>query len=203
MLEIIPSELPESTGWQIGYARVSTEEQSVDMQVAALIKSGVDPDNIYSENVSGVSKRRYQLDLAIKRCRKGDTLVVWKLDRVGRSLLDLLARIDKLEKKGVGFKSLTEGIDTTTPGGRLILHVMAALAEFERDLVVERTREGVRRYIEKGGKIGRELVMTEEVRQKVLALFKKGASASEAAKAVGVKPQTIYKHFPGGPSKHR
>jgi len=195
--------LSDDQGLLIGYARVSTQDQSIDMQVAALVKSGVDPDNIYSETISGVHKRRWQLDLAIKRCRAGDTFVVWKLDRVGRSLLDLLGKLKRIEDKGVAFKSITEGIDTATPGGRLIMHVMGALAEFERGLVQERSREGMRRYIEKGGKVGRELVMTPEKRKEVQAMFKAGATTREAAKAMKVKPQTIYKYFPGGPEKYR
>lgn len=203
MFQIVPSTLPESTGWQIGYARVSTDDQSLDMQIAALEKAGVKSDCIYSEKISGVSKKREQLALAIEACRPGDTFVVWKLDRMGRSLLDLLDKLKQLEDKGVGFRSITEGIDTTTPGGRLILHMMAALAEFERDLVVERTREGVKRYIEKGGQIGRERQMTDEAIATVSDMFKQGASAAEAARAVGVTPQCIYRYFPGGPSKYR
>ena len=181
----------ESEGWLVGYARVSTDEQSVDMQTAALEKAGVDPKNIFSEKISGVSNKRVQLDEAISYCRKGDTLVVWKLDRFGRSLLDLLGRLKLLEEAGIGFKSLTEGIDTTTPGGRLIMHVMGALAQFERDLVVERTREGVRRHIERGGKIGRELVMTEAARAKVAKMFRAGGSAREAAKEKAKMPDNF------------
>lgn len=175
----------------------------MQMQIDALTKAGVDPDLIYSEQVSGVSKRRWQLDLAIKACGPGDTLVVWKLDRVGRSLLDLLARLKKLEDAGIGFKSLTEGIDTTTPGGRLIMHVMGALSQFERDLIVERTRAGVKAHIARGGKHGRDQIMTAERCKEALQMFKAGASAREVAKRFKVQPQTIYNYFPGGPEKYR
>lgn len=187
----------------IGYARISTAEQSLQMQIDALVKAGVSPDMIYSEQVSGVSNRRWQLDLAIKACQPGDTLVVWKLDRVGRSLLDLLARLKKLEDAGVGFKSLTEGIDTTTPGGRLIMHVMGALSQFERDLVVERTRAGVKAHIARGGRHGREKIMTADKCREALKMFKTGATTREVAKRFGVQPQTIYNYFPGGPEKYR
>lgn len=185
----------------VGYARVSTAEQSLQMQIDALIRAGVEPDNIFSEQVSGVSVRRYQLSLAIKTCRKGDTLVVWKLDRMGRSLLDLLAKFHKLEAAGVRFKSLTEGIDTTTPGGRLLMHMMGALAQFERDLVVERTRAGVRAHIARGGKIGAERKMTDAAQKQALAMFRAGKSVREIAAALKVKPQTIYNYYPGGPAK--
>src|SRR5262249_41594749 len=113
----------------IGYARVSTADQSVEMQLEALRKAGGHPDNLYHEQISGVAQRRPRLDLAFKDAREGDTFVVWKLDRMGRSLLDLLDRLKRLETRGIHFRSITEGIDTTTPGGRLIMHVMGALAQ--------------------------------------------------------------------------
>src|SRR3990172_8370822 len=146
----------------IGYARVSTSEQKPEMQLDALGKAGVHEDNLYFEQISGVAQKRPKTDLAFQDAREGDLFVVWKLDRMGRSLLDLLDRLHELEKKGVHFRSLTEGIDTTTPGGRLIMHVMGWLAQFERDLIVERTRTGVRRHIDSGGKIGAERIMTAE-----------------------------------------
>lgn len=180
---------------------MSTAEQSLQMQIDALTKAGVDPNAIYSEHVSGVSKRRFQLELAIKACSRGDTLVVWKLDRVGRSLLDLLGKMNRMEAASIGFKSLTEGIDTTTPGGRLIMHVMGALAQFERDLIVERTRAGVRAHIARGGKIGAERKMTPEAQATALAMLKDGKTVREVAAELGVKPQTVYNYFPGGPAK--
>ena len=190
------SEEPETrTGKLIGYARVSTAEQSVQMQVDALTKAGC--HRIFEEQASGVSKRRYQLALAIKAARKGDTLVVWKLDRIGRSLLDLLDKLTRLEKAGVGFKSLTEGIDTTTAGGRLIMHVMGALAQFERDLIVERTRAGVRAHIARGGKIGKERIMTEPRLKEAEAMLRAGATVKQVAKHFKVTTNTIYTYFPG------
>lgn len=182
----------------IGYARVSTAEQNLVMQLDALRKAGVLDDNLYSEHISGVAQRRPQLEMAISDARTGDTFIVWKLDRMGRSLLDLLDKLKKLERENVQFKSLTEGIDTTTPGDRLILHVMGALAQFERDLVVERTRAGVKRHIEAGGKIGAERILTEQKLKQVHARLSRGESVRSVADAFGVSTQAIYHYFPGG-----
>ena len=182
----------------IGYARVSTAEQNLAMQLDALRKAGVLDDNLYSEHISGVAQKRPQLEMAISDAREGDTFIVWKLDRMGRSLLDLLDKLRKLEREGVKFKSITEGIDTTTPGGRLILHVMGSLAQFERDLVVERTRAGVKRHIEAGGKIGAERILTADKLTKIHKRLSKGESVASVAKAFGVSTQAIYHYFPGG-----
>lgn len=182
----------------IGYARVSTAEQNLAMQLDALRKAGVLDDNLYSEHISGVAQRRPQLEMAISDAREGDTFIVWKLDRMGRSLLDLLDKLKRLEREGVQFKSLTEGIDTTTPGGRLILHVMGALAQFERDLVVERTRAGVKRHIEAGGKIGAERILTPDKLKKIHKLLAKGRTVKSVADEYDVSTQAIYHYFPGG-----
>lgn len=132
-----------TSGILIGYARVSTKDQSTEQQVAALKAHGVDPDNLFVEQVSGVAKRRPRLEEAMAKCDEGDTFVVWKLDRFGRSIVDLLTRIKRLEDRGVGFVSLTDAIDTTTPAGRFMIHVLASVAQFERDLISERTRAGM------------------------------------------------------------
>ena len=182
----------------IGYARVSTAEQNLAMQLDALRKAGVMDDNLYSEHISGVAQRRPQLEMAVSDARTGDTFIVWKLDRMGRSLLDLLDKLRRLESGGVKFRSLTEGIDTATPGGRLILHVMGSLAQFERDLVVERTRAGVRRHIEAGGKIGAERILTPAKLKRVHTRLAKGESVKSVAKSFGVSTQAIYHYFPGG-----
>jgi DNA invertase Pin-like site-specific DNA recombinase len=127
----------------VGYARVSTIEQNLDMQVEALRRAGVAQERIHVEKLSASNKKRPKLDWAISVLRPGDVLVVWKLDRIARSLSDMLYRVQQIETAGAGFKSLTEQIDTTTPAGRLLLHVIGSLAQFERDLVVQRTRAGV------------------------------------------------------------
>lgn len=182
----------------IGYARVSTAEQNLAMQLDALSKAGVLDDNLYSEHISGVAQRRPQLEMAISDAREGDTFIVWKLDRMGRSLLDLLDKLKRLADGQVKFKSLTEGIDTSTPGGRLILHVMGSLAQFERDLVVERTRAGVKRHIEAGGKIGAERILTPDKLAKIHKRLAKGESVRSVADAFDVSTQAIYHYFPGG-----
>lgn len=139
------------TGELVGYARVSTKDQSTKQQVEALRAHGVPDDNIFVETVSGVSHRRPRLEEAIAKCDAGDTFVVWKFDRFGRSIVDLLKRMQHLEDKGVGFVSLTDHIDTTTPAGRLMVHMLAAIAQFERDMISERTRAGMQHKIRTTG----------------------------------------------------
>src|SRR5215207_8481096 len=126
---------------EIGYARVSTGEQTLDLQLDALKSAGC--GKIYQETASGAKADRPVLDVVLSYLRKGDTLVVWRLDRLGRSLRHLIEVVAALAERGIGFKSLTEQIDTTTPGGKLIFHVFGALAEFERDLIRERTHAGL------------------------------------------------------------
>src|SRR5919202_1308927 len=125
----------------IGYARVSTNEQNLDLQRDALERAGC--DLIFDDHVSGTKARRPGLEQALSHLRAGDTLVVWRLDRLGRSLRHLIDTGTDLQGKGVGFKSLTENIDTTTTGGRLVFNIFASLAEFERDIIRERTEAGL------------------------------------------------------------
>jgi len=125
----------------IGYARVSTSEQDTSLQLDALNSVGC--EHIYQENKSGKTKDRPELIRCIDALREGDTLIVWRLDRLGRSLKDLVEVITSLEERNIGFKSLTEAIDTTNAGGKLIFHIFAALAEFERSLIQERTKAGL------------------------------------------------------------
>lgn len=186
-------------GELIGYARVSTDDQSAQMQIDALAKAGVDADRIYWETASGVSPKRHQLNLAIKAARPGDILVVWKLDRIARSLLDLLKKLETLEANGIGLRSLTEGVDTSTPAGRMLVNMLGALAQFERELIAERTRAGVRAHIERGGRIGAELKITPERKAEAIKLFRKGLTVRQVAELFGVQPATIYQHLPGGP----
>src|SRR4051812_17901859 len=124
----------------VGYSRISTHEQTLALQEDALRKAGC--EQFFKDIVSGASAERDGLDAALAYVRQGDTLVVWRLDRLGRSLRHLMEVITALEKRGIGFQSLTEQIDTTTPGGKLIFHIFGALAEFERDLIRERTLAG-------------------------------------------------------------
>lgn len=179
-------------GVLIGYARVSTPEQSVDMQIEALERFGVDRGSIYSEALSATKAHRPQLQKAFRALRAGDTLVVWKLDRVARSLQNLLDIITRLEKKGAMFESLTDGIETKTPGGRFVLHVIGAFAQLERDLIAERTRAGIERAKRKGVKFGAEEKLKEADMPKVYKMvYQQGARRKDVAKEFGVSVQTI------------
>src|SRR3954464_12860470 len=137
----------------VGYARVSTSDQTLDLQHDALTKAGC--TKIFTDTASGAQTEREGLTEALSYVRTGDTLVVWKLDRLGRSLKDLITRITELQSRQIGFKSLTEQIDTTTNGGKLIFHIFGALAEFERDIIRERTQAGLTAARARGKKGGR------------------------------------------------
>jgi len=145
----------------VGYARVSTDEQSLEMQTLALKQAGCDA--IYTDHgVSGIEKTRQGLGRALNRLQAGDKLVVWRLDRLGRSLVHLVGLLERLGKRNIKFHSVTECIDTSSPGGRLIFHVMAALAEFERSLISERTKAGMDAAKRTGKKFGRPPLLTQE-----------------------------------------
>lgn len=181
----------------VGYARVSTEEQNLDMQIAALRRAGVRADAIHTEKTSGVAMRRPGRDIAVKMARPGDTLVVWKLDRIGRSLYDLLTFIRDLEAKEIGFWSLQDSIDTKTPAGRVMLAMLGAFAQFERDLIAERTRAGVARAKERGVKFGRESKLTADVRSEFEKRYRAGQSVPEIALALKISEPTFRRHYPG------
>lgn len=201
--------MTQLSGRLIGYARVSTEDQNLDLQIDALKRSGVPADAIYVEKISGAARRRPQLDLALKNLRAGDVLVVWRLDRLARSLRDLVRRIEVIENKGAGFRSLTESLDMTTAGGRLILHVMAAIAEFERQLIADRTRAGMRAKIDRGWKPGVPPKLTGAQVKRMQEMRDAGAHAGEIIKAVqrefgvGISRGTVY-NWTSGPlrAKH-
>lgn len=190
MVEVVPE--PTLTG----YARVSTAEQSLDLQINALVRAGVSPDAIYTEKVSGVSSRRPGRDVALKRCRAGDTFVVWKLDRVGRSLMDLLQFVQRLEDRGIKFRSLQDNIDTATPAGRMMLAMLGAMAQFERDLIAERTKAGVRAAMERGVKFGQPSKMTKAVRAEFERRWKAGETVSQIAQATKISEPTYRRYYP-------
>jgi DNA invertase Pin-like site-specific DNA recombinase len=144
----------------ISYARVSTQDQELSLQLDALQEAGC--KRIFEDRASGARADRPGLAKALSYMRDGDTLVIWKLDRLGRSLSHLIDTVNDLEQQGVGLRSLTEGFDTTTSGGRLILHVFGALGQFERDLIRERTRAGLTAAAARGRKGGRKPVVTSE-----------------------------------------
>ena len=130
-------------GRKVGYMRVSTDEQDLQMQRDALIRDGVPADRIFSDKMSGKSQNRPGLKRAIKVCSPGDLIVVWKLDRLGRSVSGLIETTGMLEKAGIGFRSITEQFDTSVPGGKMLMQIMMVMAEFERNIIAERTKAGI------------------------------------------------------------
>ena len=176
----------------VGYARVSTADQDTSLQLDALKKSGV--ERIYQESRSGASKERPELTKCLDVMRAGDTLVVWRLDRLGRSLKDLVEIISDLEGKGIGFRSLTEAIDTTSAGGKLVFHIFAALSEFERSLIQERTRAGLAAARARGRKGGRPRALSKAQTQKARAMLSDPMiTKTEVAKHFGVTRMTLNK----------
>jgi DNA invertase Pin-like site-specific DNA recombinase len=153
----------------IGYARVSTTDQTLDLQKDALEKAGC--SRIFTDTASGAKAERIGLDEAMSHLREGDTLVVWRLDRLGRSLKHLIETITALNNRKIGFKSITEAIDTTTSGGKLIFHIFGALAEFERDIIRERTQAGLNAARARGRKGGRPKALTPKKAQQALTLY--------------------------------
>lgn len=180
------------TGALVGYARVSTRDQNLDRQIDALEAAGC--VRIFSDKKSGKTSARPELDRALDFMRPGDTLVVASLDRLSRSLQDLIGMVAELRRRGVGFRSLHEQLDTTTPGGRLVFHVFAALAEFIRELIVEGTREGLDAARARGRVGGRPSVMTPEKLAAARSLLPDN-SISAIARIVGVSRGTIYAHM--------
>lgn len=152
----------------IGYARVSTADQELRLQTDALERVGC--LNIYSEKVSGAKKDRPQLDLAIKDLRPGDTLVVWRLDRLARNIRDFYARLDAIAEAGAAFKSLTENFDFSTASGKFILGILAQVAEFERQLTIERTKAGMAALRDRGAKFGMERKVDEKMRKAIIKM---------------------------------
>ncbi len=184
----------------MGYARVSTDEQTTRLQLDALEAAGC--ERTFSERASGASAERPVLADLISHTRKGDTLVVWRLDRLGRSLPHLIETVQKLEAAGVALKSLTEGIDTTTPNGRLIFHLFGALAQFERELIRERTVAGLAAARARGRKGGRPPKLSAEKLRVAQRLLKDPESTvSEVARILGVHRSTLHKALHGSVAK--
>lgn len=175
----------------IGYARVSTADQDLALQLDALRASGV--SRIFEDRgVSGAKAERPGLNEAMAFLREEDTLVVWRLDRLGRSMTHLLETVARLEASGIGFRSLTESIDTTTPPGRLVFHLFGALGQFERDLIRERTNAGLRAAAARGRKGGRPKVVTSEKLSRAKELIDQGLTVREAASRVRVGKSALY-----------
>jgi DNA invertase Pin-like site-specific DNA recombinase len=181
----------------IGYARVSTHDQTLALQQDALQKAGV--TRIFTDTASGAKAERKGLEEALSYLRAGDTLVVWRLDRLGRSLRDLIATITLLEERGIGFKSLTEQIDTTTSGGKLIFHIFGALAEFERNLIRERTQAGLTAARARGRKGGRPKALRERRLSIAQALYNnKQNSIADICQTLKISKATLYRYIKTG-----
>ena len=184
----------QGRGLLIGYARVSTQDQNLELQTEALQLAGC--KKLFEDRVSGTRVERPGLAQARESLRAGDTLVVWKLDRLGRSVKHLVEFVGELQKEGVQFKSLTDSIDTGTPSGRFFFHVMASLAEMERELIVERTRAGLEVARQLGRTGGRKRQMTETKVKAAKKLLARGTPAREVASNLGVSVPTLYRWIP-------
>ena len=180
----------------IGYARVSTGDQNLDLQRDALLAAGCEADRIFTDKLSGAKDDRPGLAQALEYVRAGDTLVVWRLDRLGRSLSHLIQTTTGLEHRGVGFKSLQEGIDTTTSGGKLVFHIFGALAEFERSLIRERTNAGLKAARARGRNGGRPKKLdTRKLAVAETLLNDPKLTVKEVAEQVGVARSTLYTYL--------
>lgn len=178
----------------IGYARVSREEQDLTLQVESLKKHGC--AKIFEEKISGKISDRPALVDALSHLREGDTLIVWKLDRLGRTVKSLITLVKELEDKGIGFRSLTDNIDTSTPSGRFFFHIMASLAQMERELIAERTKAGLEIARKLGRVGGRKRKMTKGKINAATNLFKQGMPAKDVASSIEVSIATLYKWIP-------
>ena len=182
---------------RIGYARVSTDDQTLDLQKDALKRAKC--RETYEEHASGKNTERPQLEACLKSLRAGDALVVWRLDRLGRNLADLVKLIADLESREINFESITEKIETVSPAGRLVFHVFAALAEFERNLIRERTLAGLTAARARGRKGGRPSKLSPKEIKTIRALLKTAdISVAEIASRFGIARSTLYRTIPRG-----
>ena len=186
----------------IGYARISTQDQTLDLQWDALKQAGC--GRIYTDTASGATIERKGLDQALVQFRAGDTLVVWRLDRLGRSLPHLIETITQLEQEGIGFRSLTENIDTTTSGGKLIFHIFGALAEFERNLIRERTMAGLAAARARGRLGGRPKLSPDNKKAELAkSLYKdRDRSVIDICQALHISRATFYRYINQGADDH-
>src|SRR3954447_990268 len=177
----------------IGYARISTLDQTLALQQDALTQAGC--EQLYTDTVSGSLTERPGLTQALSHLRAGDTLVVWRLDRLGRSLPHLIETVGQLQERGVGFRSLQEQIDTTTSGGKLVFHVFGALAEFERDLIRERTHAGLQAARARGRLFGRPKLLSQQQIKQLQSLAKdEQNTVTEICQTLGISRATYYRY---------
>jgi DNA invertase Pin-like site-specific DNA recombinase len=181
----------------IGYARVSTQDQQLELQRDALEQLGC--TKIFTDVASGATSQREGLEAAFEFARQGDTLVVWKLDRLGRSLKDLIERVNDLQARGIGFKSVQENIDTTTANGVLFFHIFGAIAQFERELIRERTRAGLQSARARGRLGGRPQVLDERTRALAVSMYADSRNAvKDICATLGISRTTLYRYLDAG-----
>jgi DNA invertase Pin-like site-specific DNA recombinase len=183
---------------KIGYARVSTKDQNLDLQIDALKKAGCADTYIYREQITGATKDRPELINLLNSVRSGDVVVIWKLDRLGRSLGDLVNLVNQIQDKGAELQSLNDNIDTTTPQGKLTFHIFAAIAQFEREIIRERTNAGLASARARGRKGGRPPGLTSSSKIKAEAaqsLYEKKTPVNEIARTLGISKRTLYKYL--------
>lgn len=186
----------------IGYARVSTDDQNLDLQRDALNQSGC--EQIFEDKLSGAKSERIGLNEALKFARKGDTLIVWRLDRLSRSLKDLIELVSSLDRVGIGLKSLHESIDTSSSSGKLIFHIFGALAEFERNLIRERTQAGLQAARARGKKGGRPEALNKAKQDLLVKLYDdKQHTINEICELMGVTKPTLYKYIDSSRSRNK
>ena len=179
---------------RVGYARVSRDEQNLDLQIDALKLAGC--EKIYPDKIGGTTTERAGLDDLLSYIRPDDVLVVWRLDRLGRTLKQLILMIEELSRRNIAFMSLRESIDTTTPGGRLIFHVFGALAEFERETISERTKAGLQAAKARGRCGGRPRLMTQEKVRLARTLHNdKSITIGEICRSLGISKGTLYRNL--------
>ncbi len=182
----------QQSGIMIGYARVSTEDQRMDMQIDALVGAGVSTDHIFQESVSGYKGKRPELMNCLRMLRKGDTLVIFKLDRLGRSIVELLELVTMLEKRGVNIHSIRDMIDTKTAVGRVMFHMLAAFAQFERDIISERTKAGMKAARARGHRGGRKTKVTPAKLAAIKAMLADPKTVmDDVTMALGISRSTI------------
>jgi DNA invertase Pin-like site-specific DNA recombinase len=188
-------EFSEGSLMLVGYARVSTQDQKPELQRDALTAAGC--EKLFEEKASGAQRDRPQLMAALDFMRTGDTLVVWKLDRLARSIKQLIETVEALEERGIGLRSITEAIDTTTSGGKLIFHIFAALAEFERSIIRERTTAGLLAARERGRIGGRPPALSDaDIAAAKALLADPNITTKDVAKRMNVSLSTLYRHLP-------
>lgn len=180
---------------KIGYCRVSTDDQNPDLQLAALKRAGC--KRIFTDKASGATTKRPELIKCLKSLDAGDVLIVWKLDRLGRSLRDLIALLDDLKGRGVAFRSVTEAIDTTTPTGRAMWQMIGILAELEKSLIQERTKAGRAEAISRGVKMGRKKKLTAQQAEHARKLIEQGEHPDDIAPLLKVSRSTLYRTLQG------